>query len=80
MEREKGYEVIPLTDFASYYQEILLVVLSFLAGFLYRRVADAEDIAEAYDEGFNKGAAFLAEELSKELGIQINLNIGETDD
>lgn len=80
MEREERYEGIPLTDEAMPYAVILLMLLSFLAGFLYRKVSDAEDIADAYEEGFNKGADVLAQELSKELGIQINLHIGEQED
>lgn len=52
---------------------ILLVVLSFLAGFLYRQYNDKEDIAEAYDEGFEKGSESVVKALSEVMGKDIQI-------
>jgi len=52
---------------------ILLVVLSFLAGFLYRQYADKEDIAEAYDEGFEKGSKEVVKAFSQLTGKDIEI-------
>lgn len=60
---------------------ILLAVLSFLAGFLYRKYNDKEDIADAFDEGFEKGTKDVVKALSEITGrdIQIELERGDVD-
>ena len=52
---------------------ILLVVLSFLAGFLYRQYNDKEQIADAYDEGFEKGSESVVKALSQLTGKDIQI-------
>lgn len=52
---------------------ILVVVLSFLAGFLYRQYNDKEDIADAYDEGFEKGSESVVKALSQLTGKDIEI-------
>ena len=52
---------------------ILLVVLSFLAGFLYRQYNDKEEIADAYDEGFEKGSESVVKALSQITGKDIQI-------
>ena len=53
---------------------ILLVVLSFLAGFLYRQYNDKEQIADAYDEGFEKGSESVVKALSQLTGKDIEID------
>ena len=50
---------------------ILLIVLSFLAGFLYKRYRDNEDVADAFDEGFEKGAEAAINTVSRVTGRNI---------
>jgi len=45
---------------------ILLIVLSFLAGFLYKKYRDNEDVADAFDEGFEKGAEAAINTVSRD--------------
>ena len=52
---------------------ILLVVLSFLIGFLYRKYNDKQDIAEAYDEGFEKGAYSVIDAVEKHTGKEFSI-------
>ena len=52
---------------------ILLVVLSFLAGFLYRQYTDKEQIADAYDEGFEKGSRSVVKAFSQLTGKDIEI-------
>lgn len=52
---------------------ILIVVLSFLAGFLYRQYTDKEDIADAYDEGFEKGSRSVVKAFSQLTGKDIEI-------
>jgi len=52
---------------------ILLVVLSFLIGFLYRKYNDKEDIAEAYEEGFEKGAYSVIEAVEQHTGKEFSI-------
>ena len=52
---------------------ILLVVLSFLAGFLYRQYNDKEQIADAYDEVFEKGSESVVKALSQLTGKDIQI-------
>ena len=56
---------------------ILLVVLSFLAGFLYRKYNDKEDLADAFDEGFEKGAHSVVEAVEQITGKEIQLDFGK---
>ena len=60
---------------------ILLAVLSFLAGFLYRKYNDKEDIADAFEEGFEKGSKDVVRLLSEITGrdMQIELERGDLD-
>ncbi len=44
---------------------ILVAVLSFVAGFLYRKYRDNEDIADAFDEGFEKGVDSAVQGIAK---------------
>lgn len=53
---------------------ILLVVLSFLAGFLYRQYNDKEEIADAYDEGFEKGAKSVVSAVAQLTGKDIEID------
>lgn len=53
---------------------ILITVLSFLAGFLYRQYSDKEDIADAYDEGFEKGARSVVSAVAQITGKDIELD------
>ena len=53
---------------------ILLVVLSFLAGFLYRKYNDKEDIVDAYDEGFEKGAKSVVSAVAQITGKDIQID------
>jgi len=52
---------------------ILIVVLSFLACFLYRQYNDKEDIADAYDEGFDKGSRSVVKAISELTGKDIEI-------
>ena len=52
---------------------LLIVVLSFLAGFLYRQYNDKEDIADAYDEGFDKGSRSVVKAISELTGKDIEI-------
>ena len=52
---------------------LLIVVLSFLAGFLYRQYNDKEQIADAYDEGFEKGSESVVKALSQLTGKDIEI-------
>ena len=60
---------------------ILLVVLSLLAGFLYRKYNDKEDIADAFEEGYEKGRKDVVRLLSELTGrdLQIELERGDLD-
>jgi len=65
---------IPETDI------ILLVLLSFLAGFLYSRYYDNETISEANDEGFEKGAYSVVDAVSEIIGQDISIDFGKEQD
>ena len=56
---------------------ILIVVLSFLAGFLYRQYNDKEDIADAYDEGFEKGGKEVVKAISELTGKDIEIEFNK---
>lgn len=58
---------------------ILLAVLSFLAGFLYRKYNDKEDIADAFDEGFQKGSQDVVKLLSNLTGRDLQLEMERKD-
>lgn len=53
---------------------ILIGLLSFLAGFLYRQHNDKEDIADAYEEGFEKGSESVVKALSQITGKDIQID------
>ncbi len=44
---------------------VLVAVLSFIAGFLYRKYHDNEDISDAFDEGFEKGVDSAVQGIAK---------------
>jgi hypothetical protein len=73
MERTKRFEDVPLNIYIPEPVTILLVVLSFLAGFLYRQYNDKEEIADAYDEGFEKGSESVVKALSQITGKDIQI-------
>jgi hypothetical protein len=79
--KRKRIEDIPLNIYIPEPITILLAVLSFLAGFLYRKYNDKEDIADAFDEGFEKGTQDVVKALSEITGrdIQIELERGDVD-
>lgn len=81
MAKRKRIEDIPLNIYIPEPITILLAVLSFLAGFLYRKYNDKEDIADAFDEGFEKGTKDVVKALSEITGrdIQIELERGDVD-
>jgi len=58
---------------------ILLIVLSFLAGFLYKKYNDKEDIADAFDEGFEKGTKDVVRALSDITGRDIQIELERED-
>ena len=74
MERTKRLEDVPLNIYIPEPVTILLVVLSFLAGFLYRQYNDKEQIADAYDEGFEKGSESVVKALSQITGKDIQID------
>ena len=79
--RRKRIEDIPLNIYIPEPITILLAVLSFLAGFLYRKYNDKEDIADAFEEGFEKGSKDVVRLLSEITGrdMQIELERGDVD-
>lgn len=81
MARRKRIEDIPLNIYIPEPITILLAVLSFLAGFLYRKYNDKEDIADAFEEGFEKGSKDVVRLLSEITGrdMQIELERGDVD-
>lgn len=79
MERTKGTEDIPLNLYIPEPLTILLAVLSFLAGFLYRKYNDKEDIADAFDEGFQKGSQDVVKLLSNLTGRDLKLEMERED-
>lgn len=50
---------------------ILIAVLSFLLGFLYKKYCNKEDISDAFEEGFEKGADATLMAVSKLTGRDI---------
>ena len=76
--RTKRIEDIPLNIYIPE-PAILLAVLSFLAGFLYRKHNDKEDIADAFDEGFEKGSKDVVKALSELTGRDIHIEMERED-
>lgn len=74
MEETKRLEDLPLNIYVPEPVTLLLVVLSFLAGFLYRQYNDKEQIADAYDEGFEKGSESVVKALSQLTGKDIEID------
>jgi hypothetical protein len=74
LERTKRFEDVPLNIYIPEPITILITVLSFLAGFLYRQYSDKEDIADAYDEGFEKGARSVVSAVAQITGKDIELD------
>ena len=80
MEATTENEDVPLNIYIPEPDIILLVLLSFLAGFLYRRYYDNETISEAYDEGFEKGAYSVVDAVSELIGKDISIDFGKEQD
>jgi hypothetical protein len=74
VEETKRFKDVPLNIYIPEPITILLVVLSFLAGFLYRQYNDKEQIADAYDEGFEKGSESVVKALSQLTGKDIEID------
>ena len=74
MERTKRFEDVPLNIFIPEPVTILIGLLSFLARFLYRQYNDKEDIADAYEEGFEKGSESVVKALSQLTGKDIQID------
>jgi hypothetical protein len=74
VEETKRLEDLPLNIYVPEPVTLLLVVLSFLAGFLYRQYNDKEQIADAYDEGFEKGSESVVKALSQLTGKDIEID------
>lgn len=79
MARRKRIEDIPLNIYIPEPITILLIVLSFLAGFLYKKYNDKEDIADAFDEGFEKGTKDVVRALSDITGRDIQIELERED-
>lgn len=69
-----------MTEYIPSLDKILVAVLSFVAGFMYRKRTEAEEIADAFDEGFEKGAQATAEAISRETGMTIDLLLDGDED
>ena len=76
MAATKRYEDIPLNIYIPEPIVVLTAVLCFLLGFLYRRYRDHEDIAEAYNEGFEKGANSVVAAVAQLTGQNIEIKFG----
>jgi hypothetical protein len=76
LEGTKRFEDVPLNIYIPEPVTILLVVLSFLAGFLYRKYNDKEELADAFDEGFEKGAHSVVKAVEQITGKEIELDFG----
>jgi len=74
VEETKRLEDLPLNIYFLEPVTLLIVVLSFLAGFLYRQYNDKEQIADAYDEGFEKGSESVVKALSQLTGKDIEID------
>lgn len=74
MEETERLEDIPLNIYFLEPVTLLIVVLSFLAGFLYRQYNDKEQIADAYEEGFEKGSESVVKALSQLTGKDIEID------
>ena len=79
MARRKRIEDVPLNIYIPEPITILLAVLSFLAGFLYRKYNDKEDIADAFDEGFEKGSKDVVKALSELTGRDMHIEMERED-
>ena len=58
---------------------ILVGILSFILGFLYRKHSDKEEIADAFDEGFEKGTQDVVKALSQMTGRDIEIELERED-
>lgn len=52
---------------------ILVGVLAFGLGFLYRKYHDYEEISDSYQEGFEKGASSVVKAISQMTGQHFEL-------
>ena len=65
MARNKKRKGISLSIYLPEPTTILVAVLSFLIGFLYRKYNDNESIKDSFDEGFNKGEQNVIKSLAQ---------------
>ena len=49
--------------------------MAFILGFLYRKHSDKEEIADAFDEGFEKGTQNVVKSLSQLTGRDIQIEM-----
>ena len=75
MARRKRTEDIPLNIYLPEPITILVGVLAFILGFLYRKHSDKEEIADAFDEGFEKGTQNVVKSLSQLTGRDIQIEM-----
>tara|TARA_R100001460_G_scaffold78659_1_gene119674 strand:- start:383 stop:631 length:249 start_codon:yes stop_codon:yes gene_type:complete len=79
MATRKRTEDIPLNIYLPEPITILIGVLAFVLGFLYRKHSDKEDIADAFDEGFEKGTRDVVKALSNITGRDIQIELERED-
>jgi len=77
--KRKRIEGIPLNIYLPEPITILIGVLAFLLGFLYKKHSDKEDIADAFDEGFEKGTKDVVRALSDITGRDIQIELERED-
>jgi len=77
--KRKRIEGIPLNIYLPEPITILIGVLAFLLGFLYKKHSDKEDIADAFDEGFEKGTRDVVKALSNITGRDIQIELERED-
>ena len=79
MAKRKRTKDIPLNIYLPEPITILVGVLAFVLGFLYRKRSDKEDIADAFDEGFEKGTKEVVKALSNITGRDIQIELERED-
>ena len=79
MATRKRTEDISLNFYLPEPTTILVGVLAFVLGFLYRKHSDKEEIADAFDEGFEKGTKDVVKALSNITGRDIRIELERED-
>ena len=79
MAGRKRTEDIPLNIYLPEPITILVGVLAFILGFLYRKHSDKDEIADAFDEGFEKGSKDVVKALSELTGRDIHIEMERED-